>query len=268
LEGVAGLIENGGEAELCELDILIPVFNEHDNIVPVLETLRRDVQSSYRILICYDFDEDTTLAAISNYEFQDQLRIEYVKNKGRGAHAAVITGFEYSTAPGVLVFPADDIFNSGQVDKMIALQKGGADIVAPSRFIAGGCMKGCPLLKSVLVRISAWTLCHIARLPCHDPSNGFRMFSRRAITEIPIESTEGFTYSIELLVKAHRRGWRIAEVPAEWHERTGGQSRFRVLKWLPAYLRWACYPFLTLLSGGPRKNSAGVLDAPSQAPQQ
>jgi dolichol-phosphate mannosyltransferase len=48
-----------------------------------------------------------------------------------------------------------------------------------------------------------------------------------------------------LLVKAHRLGWRIGEVPARWFERQHGASRFRVLKWLPAYLRWFRYAFAT-----------------------
>jgi dolichol-phosphate mannosyltransferase len=47
------------------------------------------------------------------------------------------------------------------------------------------------------------------------------------------------------LVKAHRLGWRIAEVPVRWFERRHGASRFRVLKWLPAYLRWYGYAFAT-----------------------
>lgn len=106
-------------------------------------------------------------------------------------------------------------------------------------------MVGCPLLKAILVRLGSGVLHYIARVPAHDVSNGFRLFSRRVINEIPVESTQGFTYSIELLVKAHRLGWRIAEVPARWMERTRGQSRFKVLSWLPAYLRWVRYAFLT-----------------------
>ena len=62
---------------------------------------------------------------------------------------------------------------------------------------------------------------------------------------IPLESTEGFTYSIELLVKCHRLGWRIGEVPVEWHERKTGQSRFKVIGWLPSYFRWFKYAFET-----------------------
>ena len=65
------------------------------------------------------------------------------------------------------------------------------------------------------------------------------------IDAIAVESDQGFCYSIELLVKAHRLGWPISELPVRWYERQHGQSRFRVLKWLPAYLRWYFYAFAT-----------------------
>jgi hypothetical protein len=109
----------------------------------------------------------------------------------------------------------------------------------------GGAMIGCPWLKGVLVRAANFTLHHFARLPTTDASNGFRLFSRRVIEQIPVESDQGFCYSIELLVKAHRLGWPIAEAPVRWFERRHGQSRFRVIKWLPAYLRWYAYAFAT-----------------------
>ena len=73
-----------------------------------------------------------------------------------------------------------------------------------------------------------FTLHHLARLPTTDASNGFRLFSRRVIDRIPVESDQGFCYSIELLVKAHRLGWPIADVPVRWFERRHGASRFRV----------------------------------------
>ena len=106
-------------------------------------------------------------------------------------------------------------------------------------------MVGCPLLKAALVRAANFTLRHFARLPTTDASNGFRLFSRRVIDHVAVESDQGFCYSIELLVKAHRLGWRIGEVPVRWFERRHGESRFRVLKWLPAYLRWYAYAFAT-----------------------
>jgi glycosyltransferase involved in cell wall biosynthesis len=232
---------------MSKFDFLIPVYNEGDNIIPVLHSLEQGVKTPFRVLICYDFDEDNTLPALRRYqaESQNPLEIVLVKNQGKGAHGAVLTGFRYSTAPAVLVFPADDDYNAPRLDAMFDKFKQGYDIVAASRFIPGGCMVGCPWLKAFLVRLSAFTLYFLGRIPTHDSSNGFRLFSRRVLDEIKIESTQGFTYSIELLVKTHRLGWRIGEVPVAWYERTKGQSRFKVLKWLRAYLRWYFYAFAT-----------------------
>ena len=227
-----------------ELDIVIPVYNEGESIGPVLTSLRAHVHTPFRVLICYDRDDDDTLPALVPFE-QSGMNIVRVKNRGKGAFGAVITGFSESTAPAVLVFPADDDYNAPRLDAMFAKFKEGYDVVCASRFIPGGRMVGCPWLKAAIVRGSAFALHYLASIPTHDPSNGFRLFSQRALQTIPIESTEGFTYSIEILLKCHRLGWRIAEVPVEWYERKAGQSRFKVLRWLPAYFEWFKYGFAT-----------------------
>jgi len=229
-----------------QLDIIIPVYNEGENIVAVLRGLSREVKTPARVLICYDRPDDDTLPAVrANPDAYQGLAVEFVRNPSRGAHAAIMAGFAASTAPLVVVYPADDDFNPGILDRMVALARQGCDVVCASRFIPGGTMRGCPWLKATLVRSAAFTLHHFARLPTHDPTSGFRLFSRRVIENLPVESDQGFTYSIELLVKAHRLGWRIGEVPALWFERKHGASRFRVLRWLPAYLRWYGYAFAT-----------------------
>ena len=107
-------------------------------------------------------------------------------------------------------------------------------------------MEGCSWLKNLLVRVASATLYLLARLSAHDATNGFRLFSRRVLDTIELESTKGFTFSLELLVKCHRLGWRISEIPALWFERkTGSTGRFRILAWLPVYLRWYGYAFAT-----------------------
>jgi glycosyltransferase involved in cell wall biosynthesis len=230
----------------AELDIVIPVYNEGRNIVATLASLARSVTTPTRVLICYDRPDDDTLPAIrDNPQAYAGLALELVRNAGRGAHGAVMTGFAASTAPFVLMYPADDDVNAPMLDRMVELTRAGCDIVCASRFMPGGAMVGCPLLKAVLVRSANFTLRHVARLPTTDASNGFRMFSRRVIDQIAVESEEGFCYSIELLVKAHRLGWHVAEVPVRWFERRHGASRFQVIKWLPAYLRWYGYAFAT-----------------------
>jgi dolichol-phosphate mannosyltransferase len=228
------------------LDIVIPVYNEGANIVSTLATIAAAVKTPLRVLICYDREDDDTLPAIrNNRDAFGDMTIEFVRNGGSGVHGAVMTGFAASTAPYVLVFPADDDFNAGIIDTMVAMAEAGCDIVCASRFMAGGGMVGCPWLKAGLVRAGNFTLYHLARLPTHDASNGFRLFSRHAIDQIEIESEHGFCYSIEMLVKCHRLGWRIGEVPARWFQRAHGASRFQVIKWLPDYLRWYRYAFAT-----------------------
>ena len=90
-------------------------------------------------------------------------------------------------------------------------------------------MTGCPWLKAVLVRTANFTLHHIARVPTYDASNGFRMFSRRVIERITVESDRRLLLQHRTVGESHRLGWRIGEVPARWFERAHGKSRFRVL---------------------------------------
>jgi glycosyltransferase involved in cell wall biosynthesis len=249
-----------------DLDIVMPVYHEGDNIVGVLEALRKNVKHKFRVLICYDMDEDNTLAALKNYDHTG-FDIGYVKNRGKGALGAVFTGMEDSSAPCVLVMPADDDYNAPRLDEMVDKMLAGADIVTPSRFIGDGCMVNCPAIKNFLVRTTAFAMYHIARLPTHDATNGFRMFSQRVIRTIPIESRVGFAYSLELLAKAHRLGWKIEEVPVQWFERKAGASRFRVFKWAGQYLKWVRYALATtFLFRGPKtvklKPGATVEPAP------
>lgn len=237
---------------MAVLDIVIPVYNEGPNILNVLLALERDVKTPCKVFLCYDLEDDNTLAAVRE-SWRGSLDIAFVRNRSRGPHAAVLSGFDAGSNPFVLSFMADDDLNAGIVDAMVSRAREGCRLVAASRFIKGGSMINCPPLKAALVRTASFTLCHLARLPAHDATNGFRLFSRELIERVAIESTHGFTYSLELLAKCHRLGWPIGEVPAQWMERTHGQSRFRILKWLPHYLRWYAYAFATTyLHRGPQ----------------
>ena len=227
------------------VDIVIPVYDEGGNILPALESLRTNLRHPARVLICYDRDDDTTLPALEGYDAAP-IQVCLVKNQGRGVLGAVTTGLRRSVAPCVITMPADDDYNAARLNEMIELIQEGYDIVTPSRFMpGGGGLVGCPFMKAMIVRVAAWFMWNVARLPTHDASNGFRVFSRRTIEQIPIESERGFAYSIELLVKAHRLGWRITERPVAWHQRKTGQSRFHIVRWLPQYIEWLTYALAT-----------------------
>src|SRR3954471_22974750 len=126
-----------------ELDIIIPVYNEDENIIGVLKSLMAGMKTPFRVLICYDHDDDTTLVALKNNPLPG-LEIQLVKNRGKGALGAVLTGFEDSTAPAALVFPADDDYNAPRLDAIVQKFREGNEIVCGSRFMRGGCMVNCP----------------------------------------------------------------------------------------------------------------------------
>src|SRR5205814_8906793 len=107
-----------------------------------------------------------------------------------------------------------------------------------SRYMRGGRQLGGPLLKRTMSRAAGLSLHWLGGLPVHDATSNFRLYSRRLLDKVTIESTGGFELGIELTVKAYLLGMTVAEVPTTWRDRTAGQSRFRLWDWLPRYLHW------------------------------
>jgi hypothetical protein len=126
---------------------------------------------------------------------------------------------------------------------MVSLARGGADVVAASRYMRGGRQLGGRYLQRTLSRTAGLTLHWFGGVPTHDPTNNFKLYSRRFLDAVTIESRAGFELALELTVKATLAGRRIAEVPTTWRDRTAGQSNFRLRKWLPHYLRWYAVAF-------------------------
>ena len=177
-----------------------------------------------------------------------------VKNPLTGPSSAIKEGLYFGKSDCTIVYPADDFINFNIIDEMYEAYKDGYDIVVASRFMKGGSMKGCPLLKSILVRTASSTLYLFSSIPVRDASNGFRLFSRKLINSVKIESNLGFAYSLELLAKCNRMGLKIKEIPAHWEERSKGSSRFKIFKWLPDYLKWYFYGLETTWLGKKIKN--------------
>src|SRR5205823_1569140 len=82
-------------------------------------------------------------------------------------------------------------------------------------------------------RTAGLSLHWLGGLPIHDATSNYRLYSKRLLNQVTIESQGGFEFGLELTVKAYRLGLRIAEVPTTWRDRTAGQSRFRLWQWLP-----------------------------------
>ena len=234
------------------LDIIIPIYNEGDKVLKLLSTFQDIVKTRIRVLLCYDREDDNV------FHYKDDLsklnfNVVFVKNPSSGPCAAIKEGLFYGESECAIVYPADDFLNVKIIDKMYFAFKEKNDIVVASRFIKGGSMKGCPLIKSILVRVASTTLFILSSIPVKDASNGFRLFSRHLLNLVDIESKVGFAYSLELLAKCNRLKLKIHEIPAQWEERSEGSSRFKIFKWLPEYLKWYFYGLSTTwLKKGPQ----------------
>jgi dolichol-phosphate mannosyltransferase len=227
-----------------DYEIVIPIYNEGINVLKVLRLFNKFIKYKIRVLLCYDFDSDDIFQfkkLLNKFRFEVLL----VKNPQKGPCYAIINGLKSGSSKCAIVYPADDFLNYKILDKMYELHLNGSEIVVASRFIKGGSMKNCPLLKEIIVRLASTTLYFFSSIPVQDASNGFRLFSRKLLNLVKIESKVGFAYSLELLVKCHRLKMKISEIPAQWEERSEGQSRFKVLKWLPQYIKWYIYGLST-----------------------
>jgi dolichol-phosphate mannosyltransferase len=226
-----------------ELSIVIPVYNEPDNIGPTLHRISTHVQTPHEILVVYDFDGDTTVPVVR--ELGPRLPgVRLHRNDlGRGVLNAMKAGIAASTAPFVLVTMADGSDEVDRVDEMVRRGRAGAAVVAASRYMRGGRQVGGPLLKRTLSRAAGLSLHWIGRVPIHDATNNFKLYRRDFLDSVTIESTGGFELAIELTAKATLAGWTLDELPTTWRDRTAGASRFDLRGWLPKYLRWYLFLF-------------------------
>ena len=224
--------------------VVVPVYNEGANIAALCRRFRQLLPPGYELVVVYDFDEDDTLprlAALAADERPETVRL--VKNEERGVRNAIVRGLEAAAGPVVFVAMADLSDDLERAEDMLTLAEGGAAVVCASRYMRGGRQYGGPLLKKTLSRLAGVSLHAFAGLPTHDPTNSFKAYRKDFLASTVVESRAGFSLALELTVKAHFAGHRIAEVPARWWHRTSGKSRFRVLHWMPEYWRWYAWAF-------------------------
>jgi glycosyltransferase involved in cell wall biosynthesis len=224
--------------EGIDLSIVLPVYNEGEAVAPVIRALVAGIHVPCEILVVYDFDGDTTVP-VARALAAELPAVRPLRNDlGRGVLNAMKAGIAAARAPYIVVSMADGSDEPEVVDRMLELAREGADVVAGSRYMKGGHQIGGPILKRTMSRMAGLSLHWFAGVPIHDPTSNFKLYSRRFLDSVTIESTAGFELALELSVKATLAGRRLAEVPTTWRDRTSGKSNFKLRKWLPNYLHW------------------------------
>ena len=228
---------------MMKLDIIIPVYNEDENIVRLLKALEDEIVCNFRVLICYDSESDKTLKYVKNKNIINK-EILLIKNPKQGPNSAIIAGINSSKAEIILIYMADDFNNIKLINNMINLIERGNELIIPSRFIAGGKMLGANKIKKMITIVGSYLIYYFARIPFKDCTNAFKMFSANLKDKIKLDSTTGFTFAMELTTKSYLLNLKIIEIPSVWIESKNRKSNFKIFKWLPYYIYWLIYSMI------------------------
>jgi len=225
------------------VSVVVPAYNEGETIVPCLDRIFAGVTLPCEVLVVYDDPADTTVAYLEKYARDEPRLLPVLNELGRGPARAIRCGIEHAKAPVAVVTMADGSDDAEQIDELSRLVERGVVVAAASRYMSGGQQIGGPVVKSSLSRVAGLSLYWLARVGTRDATNSFKAYSTDFVREVGIESDAGFEIGIELVAKARRRRLPVAELPTIWLERGHGQSNFKVMRWLPRYLRWYRFAF-------------------------
>jgi glycosyltransferase involved in cell wall biosynthesis len=225
------------------VSVVVPAYNEGEQVVSVLDRLFESVRLPSEVLVIVDSPDDTTVPVAEQYGQKEPRLRCLVNTYGRGPANAIRFGIDAATAPVVVVTMADGCDDARQIDELVRLVERGVAVAAASRYMPGGQQVGGPLLKATLSRLAGRSLRTLAHVGTRDATNSFKAYSTEFVRQVGIDSRSGFEIGIELTAKAKRLRLPVAEIPTIWLDRQAGVSNFKVAKWVPSYVRWYRFAF-------------------------
>jgi len=219
------------------IQISVPVYNEGENINVLYSKLVSEGIEFDSLKFVYDSDTDTTLPYIEELHRNDS-RVRTLKNElSPGVVNALRFAFLHCDSGPLIILMGDNSDKLSLIPDMITCWKEGVTIVCPSRYMPGGQQYGGGILKSGLSRFAGLSL-KLIGFPTSDATNNFKLYDGDWVRSQEIESAGGFEIALELCYKAYLAGKEIRELPTVWRPRIIGKSRFKLIRWLPHYLRW------------------------------
>lgn len=228
----------GQSLTIPKVSIVIPAFNEGDNVLPGLRAIHKLAMAEKEILVVVDSETDTTVSPVRGLSLElDNIRV-LVNTFGPGPGNAIRFGFMHAQAPTVVVSMADGCDDASQIDELTRLVERGVVIAAASRYMPGGQQVGGPRVKRFLSRLAGKSFALFTGVGTRDVTNSFKAYRKSFVESVQIHSKDGFEIGIELVAKARRLHLPVAEIPTTWIDRSFGNSNFQLGKWLPSYIKW------------------------------
>jgi dolichol-phosphate mannosyltransferase len=229
------------QARQCDgprLSVIMPARSEDERIGAVLDGLFDAVHLPCEVLVVVDSADDSTVPVVAAYAETEPRLACLVSGYGPGPANAIRFGMDAAAGAVLVVMMADGSDDPAEVDRLARLVERGVAVAAASRYMPGGRQLGGPLLKRLLSRAAGRSLQLLARPGTCDATNSFKAYSAAFVRAAGVESRRGFEIGIELTAKARRQRLPVAEIPTIWLDQPGRDSGFRLVSWLPGYLRW------------------------------
>lgn len=220
-----------GERRLTKIWIVVPTYNERENIGNLVASLHRHLPAA-TVLVVDDTSPDGTAEAVKRLARRDRrLRLLLRPRNLRGRGWAGRDGFLEALRRGaevVMEMDADLSHDPVFLPALLApLRRGEADVVLGSRFVPGGQDADRPWYRQAVSRFARKYLNLVLGLSVKDPTSGYRAFTREALRALDVgrlRARDPFIVT-EMLYRATRAGSRIAEVPIVFVDRTRGTSK-------------------------------------------
>lgn len=208
--------------------VVIPTYNERDNIAPIVERLLAAVPSAHALVVDDGSPDGTGEIADGIAARDDRIEVLHRTSKD-GLGAAYLAGFARALDGDYAVVVEMDADGSHAPEDLPALLAAlaDADLVLGSRYVPGGRVRNWPAHRYALSKGANLYARLALGVPIRDITAGFRAFRREVLEELDLASVEsqGYCFQIDMAWRVVQAGFRVAEVPITFTEREHGASK-------------------------------------------
>lgn len=214
--------------------MVIPTFNESENLVAIVERLRA-AEPDVDILVVDDNSPDGTGELADKLAHSDEAVLVLHRTEKAGLGAAYLHGFSVALGRGYAVIGEMDADGSHQPEQLHRLRAAivgvdgtdGADLVIGARYVPGGSVVNWPLSRQALSRGGNLYVRLLLGLRLSDATAGFRLFRRETLERIELERVRsaGYVFQTDMAYRTVQSGLRVQEVPITFIEREFGESK-------------------------------------------
>ncbi len=210
--------------------VIIPTYNEQDNIVPMIEKVF-SLPVDFDLLIIDDNSPDGTAELVREMQKKYPTKLHMIQRSGKlGLGTAYITGFKWALEKNYTMVCEMDCDFSHNPEDLPRLRKAileGADVAVGSRYIEGGGVYNWPKRRILLSKGASLYARLITGIPVQDTTAGFVCYRREFLENLNMDKIvfKGYAFQIQMKYAAYLMGYKIKEIPIWFKDREEGVSK-------------------------------------------